>query len=124
MKITRELSATTIRQVSSAGIEIAGTLYTETIAVTGEGVQDGFADKRVDLLTPDDFGAIVAGKPDLILLGTGKRLEFAPRELVFSFARSGIGFEVMDTKAAARTFNVLTGDGRQVAAVLFPERDD
>ena len=124
MKITRELSATTIRQVSSAGIEIAGTLYTETIAVTGEGVQDSFADKRVDRLTPDDFGAIVAGKPDLILLGTGKRLEFAPRELVFSFARNGIGFEVMDTKAAARTFNVLTGDGRQVAAVLFPERDD
>ncbi len=124
MKITRELSATTIRQVSSAGIEIAGTLYTETIAVTGEGVQDSFADKRVDRLTPDDFGTIVAGKPDLILLGTGKRLEFAPRELVFSFARNGIGFEVMDTKAAARTFNVLTGDGRQVAAVLFPERDD
>lgn len=112
-----------IRQVSSAGVEIAGTIYADTVAVTGGGVHERWTDKSVDALTPEDFAAIVAERPDLILLGTGKRIAFAPRELVFSFARDRIGFEVMDTKAAARTYNVLAGDGRSVAAVLFPERD-
>ena len=123
MKITRELSATTIRQVSSTGVEIAGTVYAETVAVTNGVVHERWTDKSVDALTGEDFAAIVAERPDVILLGTGKSISFAPRELVFSFAREGIGFEVMDTKAAARTFNVLAGDGRQVAAVLFPEQD-
>jgi uncharacterized protein len=39
--------------------------------------------------------------------------------LLFAFARRGIGLESMDTAAAARTFNVLSGEARQVAAVLY-----
>ena len=119
MKISRELSATTIRKVTSDGVEIAGSTYTNTVAVTSGGVQAPWTDKSVANLTPEDFDAIVADRPDVILLGTGRRLEFAPRELVFNFARVGIGFEVMDTKAAARTFNVLANEGRKVAAVLY-----
>ena len=38
---------------------------------------------------------------------------------MFAFARRGVGFEVMDTRAAARTFNVLAGENRRVAAVLY-----
>jgi uncharacterized protein len=44
---------------------------------------------------------------------------FPPRELVFALARRGIGLEFMDTPAAARTYNVLASEGRQVAAVLY-----
>ena len=56
---------------------------------------------------------------DIILLGTGSANVFPPRDLVFAMARRGIGFEIMDTPAAARTFNLLAGDGRRVAAVLY-----
>jgi uncharacterized protein len=38
---------------------------------------------------------------------------------MFAFARRGIGLEVMDTAAAARTFNVLSTEGRRVAALLY-----
>ena len=55
----------------------------------------------------------------MVLLGTGTKSVFPPRELTFSFARKGIGLEVMDTAAAARTFNVLANEGRRVAAVLY-----
>jgi uncharacterized protein len=34
-------------------------------------------------------------------------------------ARRGVGFEVMNTIAAARTYNVLAGENRQVAAVFY-----
>ena len=98
-------------------------MYADTLAVSSDGVDANWTDKSVDALTEADFEALVEDRPDVILLGTGKHLCFAPRELVFSFARRGIGFEVMDTKAAARTFNVLAGEGRRVAAVLYPARD-
>jgi len=52
------------------------------------------------------------------VVGTGTKNLFPPRDLVFGFARRGVGLEVMDTAAAARTFNVLAGEGRRVAAVL------
>ena len=51
--------------------------------------------------------------------GTGSANVFAPRDLIFAFARRGVGLEVMDTAAAARTFTVLANEGRKVAAVLY-----
>jgi uncharacterized protein len=32
---------------------------------------------------------------------------------------SGIGFEIMNTQAACRTFNILMADDRNVVAALF-----
>ena len=118
MKISRELSATTIRQVSAAGVRIGDVVYTGTLALSADTVYADWSDKPVAALEPGDFGALIEQEPDVILLGTGPRLQFAPREVVFSFAKRGIGFEVMDTAAAARTFNVLANEGRRVAAVL------
>ena len=70
-------------------------------------------------LTESDFSALLETKPEVIIVGTGAMNVFPPRELVFAMARRGVGLEVMDTTAAARTFNVLVSEDRQVAAVLF-----
>ncbi len=58
-------------------------------------------------------------KPELILLGTGEKQVFPPKEIYLSLIHSKIGFEVMNTQAACRTFNILTADNRNVAAALF-----
>jgi uncharacterized protein len=71
-------------------------------------------------LTVSHFRDLIALTPELIVLGTGATQEFAPRGLVFALARASIGFEVMTSAAAARTFNVLATEGRKVAAVLYP----
>ena len=73
----------------------------------------------VESLTIDDLAILIEIKPELILLGTGNQQLLPDRDLMFAMARRGIGLEVMDTPAAARTFNVLVGEGRSVAAVLF-----
>lgn len=80
-----------------------------------------WADKPVAQLRETDFEVLLEWNPELIILGTGPDSVFAPRELVFAFARRGIGLEFMDTGAAARTFNVLASEGRSVAAVLYLE---
>lgn len=121
MKFTRESSATlSIRSVGADGIRIDDQLWSETIALTPEKVVDGWRNVPIAELVEDDFMALLEHAPELIIVGTGTTNLFPPRELTFAFARRGVGLEVMDTAAAARTFNVLAGEGRRVAAVLFP----
>ena len=121
LKFTRELPGTlTIRSVSAEGIRINDRLWTHTIAVTPQGMIDSWKSVPVQNLVADDFADLLTAAPELVLLGTGSTGQFPDRELMFAFARRGVGLEVMDTAAAARTFNVLAGEGRRVAAVLYP----
>ena len=63
---------------------------------------------------------ILAGlDSEVILLGTGRRLRFPRAELLAPLAAAGIGWEIMDTGAACRTYNILMGEGRKVAAALL-----
>ena len=58
--------------------------------------------------------------PEFILLGTGATLAFPPRAFIAALEEKGIGVEAMDSKAAARTWGVLRGEGRWIAAALMP----
>jgi uncharacterized protein len=66
-----------------------------------------------------DASRILALGPEIVLLGTGARQIFPAASFGAQFLRAGIGFEVMDTGAACRTFNVLVGEQRQVVALLL-----
>ena len=62
---------------------------------------------------------ILALDPELVLLGTGQRQIFLAASFRAQFLGAGIGFEVMDTGAACRTFNVLVAEQRRVVALLM-----
>jgi uncharacterized protein len=65
---------------------------------------------------------VLALQPEIVILGTGRRLHFPPAEIAQVCQQAGAGFEVMDTGAACRTYNILAGEGRRVAvAVLMIE---
>jgi uncharacterized protein len=66
-----------------------------------------------------DVSRVLALEPELVLLGTGVRQIFPVASFGAQFLRLRIGFEVMDTGAACRTFNVLVAEHRQVAALLL-----
>ncbi len=120
MKFTRDTSqALSITAVDDGEIRLGEKIYRKTIAVTSSEVIENWPEKPVAELTPQDFSALLDHGPELIVLGTGARNVFAPRQVTFALARKGIGLEVMSTGAAARTFNVLAGEGRRVAALLY-----
>jgi uncharacterized protein len=108
-----------IRSVSGQAIRINEESYSESIALTAEDLLGNWHDTPVPDLSESHFDAVFETGPEVVLLGTGASNIFPPRELMFAFARKGIGLEVMDTPAAARTFNVLANEGRRVAAVLY-----
>lgn len=58
-------------------------------------------------------------EPELILLGTGATLQFPAMDVIAPVHQAGVGIEVMDTAAACRTFNILVGEGRNVAAAVL-----
>lgn len=60
------------------------------------------------------------GKIDVLLLGMGAEISHPPRAFREAFEAAGIGLDVMTSPAAARTYNVLLGEGRRIAAALLP----
>lgn len=73
----------------------------------------------IEALAAEHFSPIVELAPEVLLLGTGNRQRFPPTALLRPLIEAGIGFEVMDTAAACRTYNILMADGRKVAAALI-----
>src|SRR5689334_10644519 len=62
---------------------------------------------------------ILALEPEVVLLGTGARVVFPSQAVLGAFLQRGIGLETMDNAAAARTFNLLVGEGRKAVAVFL-----
>ena len=58
--------------------------------------------------------------PEFLILGTGPRLTHPPRTLREALEARGIGLEVMDSRAAARTWGVLRAEERWIVAALLP----
>jgi len=69
-------------------------------------------------LQPDDLLPLLATQPSLILLGTGSQHIFPSPAVIATALGRGIGLEVMNNAAAARTFNVLLSEGREVLLAM------
>lgn len=73
-------------------------------------------------LVPEHADTVLALEPEVVLLGTGERQAFPAAAFLACFLRRGIGVEVMDNAAAARTYDLLAGEGRRVvAAFILPK---
>lgn len=70
-------------------------------------------------LEPRHFELLLPYRPELVLLGTGRRQRFPHPRLTRTLTDARIGVEVMDTQAACRTYNILMTEGRRVMAALL-----
>jgi uncharacterized protein len=69
-----------------------------------------------------DLAPILArlAMPEFLLLGTGRTQIFPSADVRRAFNDAHIGLDVMDSGAAARTYNILLAERRPVAAALLP----
>ncbi|MCR6686359.1 Mth938-like domain-containing protein [Pseudoxanthomonas sp.] len=82
-------------------------------------VEDWPAAATAAALEPAHLQPLLELQPELIVLGTGARQAFPPPAVMAACLTRGIGIEVMDNAAAARTYNVLAGEGRRVVVALL-----
>lgn len=73
----------------------------------------------IEALTAADFGFIGALQPEIVILGTGAAQRFPRPELARALSATGVGIEVMDSRAACRTYNILATEGRKVVAAVL-----
>jgi len=73
----------------------------------------------ISKLQVKDLAWLEEATPEVLVIGTGRRTAFPSHEILDYLAALHIGFECMDSLSAARTFNILVGEGRKVAAAML-----
>ena len=68
----------------------------------------------------ESLAAVIAAREalDILIVGMGPEIAPLPRALRTALEEAEIGFEVMSTPSACRTYNVLLIEQRRVAAAL------
>jgi uncharacterized protein len=123
MKLNEHVPAEThlIRRYSAAGVLIGTEELRNPCLVMARHLIRDLRPKRVEELDVSDLEPLWPLAPQVLLVGTGRQLRFAPAAVRAACAARRIAIESMDLGAACRTYNVLVQEDRAVAALLFPE---
>ena len=109
-----------IRSVGEKGIRIGEDYINGPFILSGQQLVTDWNVSSITDIDRESLQAVFDLQPELVLIGTGKKQVFLPPPVQSLFFQRGIGFEMMTTDAACRTFNILITEGRQVVAALLP----
>ncbi|MDB5424013.1 MAG: hypothetical protein JWQ29_1429 [Phenylobacterium sp.] len=113
--------APSIDAFGDGGFRLDGERHAGSLLIVGDAARAwpvaSLAELTVEALQP----VFDAGRAEVefLLLGVGARNALPPRAIREALLAAGMGLEFMDTPAAARLYNVLTAEGRRLAAALI-----
>jgi uncharacterized protein len=121
MQLSRETSDALyqIQAYEEGVIIINGEKYASSLLLMPNTLIAPWGPEDITGLKAEHFESLLVYQPELVLLGTGKTLSFPSPVLFQALTQKQVGVEVMDTKAACRTYTLLASEGRQVVAVLL-----
>jgi uncharacterized protein len=121
MKLSLDTSSASylIRAYSVGEIVVNERRITESVIVLPERLVLGWPPQNFEELDMQHIQVLAELEPEIVLLGTGSRLRFPSPSLTQPLFEQRVGLEVMDTAAACRTYNILSAEGRKVAAALM-----
>ena len=121
MQFTRENAgeAHAILACASGEVRLRDRVVRGSVIITRNAVLEDWQPPEAEELSLDDFARLLPLVPEVVLLGTGDRQRIPSPALYAAFAARGIGLEVMDNRAACRTYNLLLGEFRDVAVALM-----
>ena len=125
MKFKLETSSQNlISHYGRGSISVNGQAYAGSLIITPNGLLENWYDGDASILSLADFQPLLSLEQDepteIIILGTGTDHVFPPMALMAELHGRGIALEVMNTRAACRTYSVLVSEQRPVAAALMP----
>lgn len=124
MKLTVDapVSANIIRAYTPAGFRIGQRDCAGSVIVSAGTLIENWRPRDIAEIEVADLEPALALAPEVLLIGSGARQLFPGRELLAALHHAKVGFEVMNTGAACRTYNVMLAEGRAVVAALLPDR--
>jgi uncharacterized protein len=122
MKIHLQENATgtnLIRSHTADTIVVGDTSFSDSLAISPGKLVSDWTGVDGDNLDRPAIDILLEMEPELLLLGTGAGQHFPDPDVLAPVIRRQIGYEVMTTAAACRTYNVLVAEGRIVVAGLI-----
>lgn len=108
-----------IRSYQPGQIQVNDQFYTNSIIIRPTQLIDHWSPNTLSELSAFHLNVILDLHPAVFILGTGTTLTFPPIEVYGNLINHGIGVEIMDTRAACRTYNALASEDRNVIAALI-----
>ncbi|MEP7184437.1 MAG: Mth938-like domain-containing protein [Rhodanobacter sp.] len=108
-----------VRRVGFQSIVLADRELDKSFLLTTHKVVENWPVDSARQLDENHVDALLSMQPELVILGTGGEQTFPAAAFMAGFLRKGVGIEVMDNAAAARTYNLLVGEGRHVVAAFI-----
>lgn len=100
-------------------LKVNGRVFEQSILLTAQSLEQPWSTKTFRDWGVSDITPLLQLKVEILLIGSGYRYQPLAPELYQLLVEHKQGFEVMDTAAACRTFNLLLMEARSVAAALF-----
>lgn len=107
-----------IRSYRPGQITVNTDIYTQAILLDSQHLR--IWTPTLSTLSSIDWQPVLALNPKIVLIGTGPDTVWLQPALLQPLIDQQIGYEIMNTGAACRTFTILTSDERRVCAVLYP----
>lgn len=109
-----------IDSFGNGGFRLAGVSHQGSLIMSPSGTR-ALDVLDVAALTPDHIALLVAEKADIdmLLIGTGRDIAPLPKPVRALLQAEAIGFDLMSTNAAVRTYNVVLEEERRVAAIMI-----
>lgn len=114
-------SAPTIDSYGAGGFRLAGAWHEGSVLIVGDEARPwpvaSLGEVNRQTLAP----VFEAGRAEVefLLLGVGPRNALPSREVREGLLAAGMGLEFMDTVSAVKLYNLLTSEGRRLAAGLI-----
>ena len=107
-----------ISEVTSEYIVVASQKHPIPLAISSSEIVD-LKISKLSELSPEKLKMIMKIQPEIVIFGTGEQQIWPNKTLHIMLLESKIGFEFMSNAAAARTFNLLSSEGRNVLCLLM-----
>jgi uncharacterized protein len=108
-----------IRAYKPGAITVNDKTYTKSLIISAHDLILDWPPQSLAELHAEDLNKILALKPEIVILGTGKRFTLPPQAQLAPLYQARLGVECMDTGAACRTYTALMSEGRRVIAALL-----
>ena len=112
-----------IASYSAGSVVIGEQHYNTSLIVSPERIITDREPANFDDLAAHHMETVVSLQPEIVVVGTGRSLRFPGTDVLEPLLKREIGYEIMDTGAACRCYNILTTEGRRVIAALLMIED-
>jgi uncharacterized protein len=109
----------TVSRHEPGAVWVNGVAWGSSLLIPWRGELQRWPVDGLATLAAAHFEQVLTLKPELVIFGSGARLQFVSPALYRCLIDARIGIETMDTAAACRTYNVLAAEGRSVVAALL-----